>query len=721
VADNLRSRLIFLEAIIYSGVCFGLWLIPVFDRLHVESSAAISFVAFFIAGLQSIRRRDRPLRQRLVHSVSWLMLPLILMSVSSLWAPNCDYVRGLLFFLLFAPVTVFFSVSLSELLVHSTRHPSRWLILLGLGISLITPLFDVGLHPQFYTYNHVFGGILGPIYDSELVVRPGLFGFRLLTLLWGFLFLALTRRLRSTVVTITIAIGVFYLFPGEVGINTPASFLQDSFSGKVETDHFEIYFDAEATSDAALDRLVDEHEFRYTELEETLGWEPTSRVISYVYPDENARARFTGARRTSVAPVWLRKPQVHVVKSSFYDVFPHELVHVFSREIGLPVVNASIHVGLVEGLAVALEPPDGRPSPHELVSAFESAAKGEEDWTVGEQLTRSFSPLGFWSGRGAVSYTMNGSFVRLLLETRGAENFAEAYATGAFEQAYGQTAAELASEWQTMLQSMSISHPEADSQAHRQFSIPSLFEVSCPHYVSPVVRDFRKAVTLISEGKLDEAIPLLTMHQSESASARLLMAELSLGSGVETATAYLASRPDSVRVLREWLLAANIAVIEGDSAQAIFALDEVESQLAVSDYVSQDAVDARRKLANKPGVAEQLNSATTLAERIYILSSVGENADLEDSEQRAVQFLLGRALLAEDRPEEALLSFRYVVRLHEDLYPSATLLALRAAYFARDLASAQAYADRSRVQFQHDPAMLALIDNWINRISWKTK
>src|SRR5690606_33050047 len=111
--------------------------------------------------------------------------------------------------------------------------------------------------------------------------------------------------------------------------------------------------------------------------------------------------------------------------SQLSSVMGHELVHVFSREFGMPVLNASPKVGLVEGLAVALEPPDGRPGVHEQVSAamVRNVAGQSDGSRITENLVARLSPVGFWTGRGAVSYTVMGSFVKFLIDSYGAEPF----------------------------------------------------------------------------------------------------------------------------------------------------------------------------------------------------------------------------------------------------------------------------------------------------------
>ena len=65
----------------------------------------------------------------------------------------------------------------------------------------------------------------------------------------------------------------------------------------------------------------------------------------------------------------------------------HEMAHVVAREFGMPVLRASPAVGLVEGLAVAVEPPDGLPAPEALVAAALDAA-GRRRWADADPAAR---------------------------------------------------------------------------------------------------------------------------------------------------------------------------------------------------------------------------------------------------------------------------------------------------------------------------------------------
>lgn len=501
----------------YALLCLTMWTVPLLSIIHVESSAVVATAAFFVAGLSTfaLLRTGVRLGRILVLQEVALLVPWLLLTVSMLWQPNCDYARGLLFFLIFPPVTVVFAVSTARLLQGlPIRRKRTWLVAVGLLLIVLPPLYDVGIHPQFYTYNHVFGGFLGPIYDEQLSVRPGLFAFRALTLLWSALFLLVaswlegggrSSRLRVTAATVAMCVAATYLWAPSLGIITTYERIEDVLGGVERTRHFEIYYDPAHTTDEALRRLIDAHEYRYAELQEMLDVEVDGPIRSYVYPSADVKAHLIGARYTNVAPVWLSEPQTHVLAANFEEAFPHELVHVFSREFGLPVIRASVSLGLLEGLAVALQPPNGRPGPHEQVSAallggHLPTTSGETVEDLVDVVSSHLSPLGFWTGRGAVSYTTMGSFVRYLIDAYGPEPFIRAYPTAAFRQNYGKAPAALAEEWTRHVLSLdAVGRSTADLVAAR-FAVPSLFEKDCPHFTPPYRRRLIDAQRELARG-----------------------------------------------------------------------------------------------------------------------------------------------------------------------------------------------------------------------------
>ena len=620
--------------VVYSGLGLGLWVVPLFNLLHAESSAVVAGVAFFAAGLSSLVcfRQGASFGTVLMWQVAALLVPWFLLTVTLIWVPNCGYGQGLLFYTLFAPISVALAVALAFAISGAPwRFKKTCFVLIGLAIAVLTTLYDLGLHPQFFVYNHVFGGVLGPIYDEELVIRPGLVVFRGMTLLWAVLGYLMGHRLRAPAASgsrqvgfaaAVLGLGGGYLFAAPLGINTPGWYIQDTLGGVHHTAHFEIYYDPASLNDKEVQLLAADHEFRYDQLADRLEIEVPERIISYLYPDPDVKARLTGARTTNVAPVWLRRPQVHVLLPVYNRVFAHELAHVFSRGFGMPGLRASFSVGLVEGLAVAVEPPDGLPTPHEQVAAATMqrlAFDPAQEPRLSTDLAARLSPLGFWTGRGAVSYTTMGSFVRYLLDAYGPGLFKQVYAWGNFEAVYGKPLGVLAAEWEQVVLGLKAVDRATGDFASARFSIPSLFEKRCPHYVPPYRRAFRRGMRALAAEDTAQALVQFEralQHQSAYEPAQTAWAHLRLAAG---APAEVVARLDTVSAER---LTPALALRLGD-AQALLGHPEValayyEAALKrLPSFAREDIalVVMRKSLANEPQILHILTAGGTPEER----------------------------------------------------------------------------------------------------------
>lgn len=596
--------------VVYAAVGVLLWAVPLLSILHAESSALIAAVSFFGAGISthSLLREGHDFRRVLLLEEAALVIPWLLLTLSLLWQPNCGYLQGLMFYILFPGLTVPLGVGLMIFLraLHA-RRPVLLLTTIGLLVVAFPPIYDVGFHPQFYTYNHVFGGLLGPVYDNQLAIRPGLFAFRALTVFW-FLFLLfvasfVSKRMSVYPAALTgLAIALCYAFAVDLGIITTEEYLQKQLGGVRHTTNFNIYYDSKLLSEAEVDRIADHHEYHYDRLARRLNVGIEERIDSYIYPDPETKARLTGARYTNVAPVWLKRPQAHVLYASYADVFPHELAHVFSREFGLPLIRASLAVGLVEGFAVSMEPASGAPSPREQMSAAILSRRGGARDALGraDQISRAIasrlSPIGFWTGRGAVSYTAMGSFVEFLLDVYGAERFKRAYAWANFPNVYGKSAEELASEWTDYVLGPEAVSASAHDVVSNRFAVPSLFEMDCPHYIPSHQRRYEAAITALLWGDSTRAVTLLddaVGERPEYVRAFELWAALKMdrGAASEVVERVTGAAPDS--------LSATLLVRLGDAYAQLHEVDEARK--------SYDAA-----LARLPGYAYEARSLTLL-------------------------------------------------------------------------------------------------------------
>lgn len=546
-----------------------------------------------------------------------------------LWAPNCGYLLGAGLYLLFVPVSVVFATGLAYFLTGTgLRRPSHWFVMVGVVLLVAGPAYDLGFHPQFFTYNHVFGGILGPIYDEQLAIRPGLFWFRGVTLLWTLGAVLVGMRLRGeggrwitgAVMGAALLIGISYLFSARLGFNVTEAYLKQALPGTRTTTHFEIHYDPGAHSDAEVRSWARMQEFGYAELADRLSADPAAdeRILTFVYPSPRVKARLTGARTTSVAPVWLSRAQSHVLVGRLESSFQHELAHLFARPYGLPGLNASWSVGLVEGWAVALEPPTLAPSSDDLVRAARGRTGLSDD--LPSAVASRLSPFGFWTDRGAVSYTTMGSFVRYLLERYGPEPLKSVYATAAFESVYGKPVRELAEEWSASLEKASTIDAEAGGTAARWFSRPSLFETECPHYVPPYRRRIQQAQReLAAEDSVDarrflqEAVSL----EPRSANAHVRLARLLLA--MDSSPASVLEKVNSLDP--EWhtpsvtLLRADLTALTGDleEARRLYA----KTTIAIPSYETDARANVmlRSLSASSPSLTRLLTIGGTAEEK----------------------------------------------------------------------------------------------------------
>jgi hypothetical protein len=622
-----------------------LWPLPLLNVLQVESAAVTAFVTFFVAGgtaIRHFRREEWSLGQELVQQEAALLLPLGMLTIAQLWAPNCTFGQGLLFYGLFPGITVVFAVALAYALTGmELSRPILALVGIGGLVSLAGPIYDLGFHPQLYTYNHVFGGVLGPIYDEQLAVRTGLFVFRGLTLLWASAAALLGARLRGRgprwgLPVCALIIGMVYWFSAPLGITTPAEKLQHELDGHLQTQHFDLYYDPEQLGKRAVAALAADHEAYYAHLRERLAIEPGAgpeRIQSYLYPNSDVKARLTGARATSVTPVWLEEPQVHLLVDRVDASLGHELAHVFSRSYGVPLLRASWAPGLVEGWAVALEPPDPSPSPHDLVSVATTADSVGALSTKAEAIAGRLTPWGFWTGRGAVSYATMGSFVRYLLDTYGPEPLKQVYAWGTFEAAYGRSLMSLAKEWANMLQRRPMVSRAAYDRVLRQFTRPSLFEKRCPHYVPPHRQHFQAAQRAARRGdsmQVGMNLRKALVAEPHYSAAHAALASRRLAQG----------KPDAVRQQLDTLQANDrppvLRRLQGDAhAQTGSATSAQRLYLDAHARTPRDAHGSRMRLllrtavADRPSVIRVLTEGTTphqQAQALAALDSAGTTA-----------------------------------------------------------------------------------------------
>lgn len=580
-------------------------------------------------------------------------------------ASSCSPTLGLGWYLVLPLPTLALSAATGLLL--GFLAPGRWqaggLYLLVLAISLGTSLRPLWKGPQVFFYDHFFGHLPGPLYDELVRIEPQLGIFRLLTLAWAGLALGgaiLARRrfqagtdgpLLQPLALCTLALLAVHWGHGnrhELGFERSNASVEARLGGRLEGARCRLIYPREISKTEA-ERLLLQCERRMEELDEFFGTE-SGRVQVFLHRSPEEKARLVGASRTQFAKPWLA--QVHIDRRGFpHPVLDHELAHVVTSQLGRRPfgVAASFYgllplPGLIEGAAVAADWPGGELSVHEQARAM-------RDLGLAPDLPKILHAFGFWTQPAARAYTYAGSFIRWLIETKGAEAFATAYRSGDFEAAYGLPLASLTQEWEAHLDGLELS-PEARALAEARFRRPSLFKESCARELASL-RDHARS--LRSEGDAEGAAELyrrIAEAAPHDGGARLAEASAWFAAKEVEKLWSLASESEAnspqVRA-RLWLLAGD-ALAESDRERAATAYAKV-AELPLTE------ADARGLAVRREAIADPDLAAAAIP---YLRS--GALTDLLTIRELLAErptwatgwYLLGRRLHQADRHAEAI-------------------------------------------------------------------
>ncbi|MEX2396332.1 MAG: hypothetical protein WD491_04860, partial [Balneolales bacterium] len=201
----------------------------------------------------------------------------------------------------------------------------------------------------------------------------------------------------------------------------------------------------------------------------------------YLYGHPWQMNELVGAKNVGYVPVWSSTDQLHIGKNALGRTLRHELVHVLAKQFGNRIIKASWSIGLLEGIAVALSP-----ASREITTIDQTVAANAGTLST-DDVRRLLSPTGFYSGRGAVNYTIAGSFVGYLLREYPVQYFKESYYLSNIEKAYPQPLDTLVEDWHTHLAEINFDIREQRA-GEQLFEMPSIFEGDCPRMLSDEYR-----------------------------------------------------------------------------------------------------------------------------------------------------------------------------------------------------------------------------------------
>lgn len=499
LSEKQLPRFFWVAVIVISFYAIVLLQFPLLNSVGYEFAVAISLILPWFIGpliIGHVRSLDRSKQSfaegftiGIEYGVWLLTVPLVLGVLNVFIVRNCSLWVGILFYLLIPGVTVFLSVAYAFFCAVAFRKAATWYFLSGV-VAIGYSLYLGYVTPQIYSYNLIYGFFPGFSYDEVIAITPTLLIFRSITIVVAFVFMLLASFLwlssgggvRSifrwrwfplTLLFVTVVCGS-WVFRVELGFETSVSYLRHVLDGHLTTPHFQIWYARNSFAEDDLWRVAAEHEFTYYQVARTLQVRDTTPITSYIYPDEDTQYRMIGTRTTNIAKPWRR--EIHLSRISWEQTLRHELVHAMAGEFGMPVIRAHYNIGLVEGLATAIDRNFGNRTLHEYAEAIFIFGIVHHP----EQL---INPAGFAFRASTVSYLLMGSFCRYLIDRYGILRFKEIYSGEKPERVYNRSYEELIAEWQNFLRRFTIPVALKDHIEY-YFDRPSIFAKMCARTVA---------------------------------------------------------------------------------------------------------------------------------------------------------------------------------------------------------------------------------------------
>jgi tetratricopeptide (TPR) repeat protein len=602
-------------ALVFAAVC-GLVLatIPLFGTLGPESALVLGVLlppwaaALSARALQRAKDKDSDVAQALLESVGTAALlvaiPSIALALNAVRIRTCDPLEGLTFVtlgplmgsLLGACTGAFIGT-----LVASPRRATLLAVLVPIA-SIVMALYEFVNTPAIFAFGHYFGYFPGTLYDRRIQIPEALLSLRVLDTIICIVLAALTLALGNArtsgeklhalarhpitcllVIAATVGIAISARQAAALGHVTSTDYIADKLGRVVDSARCRLIVPRELDVHEA-DRLAEDCDFRIGQLEQLLGVHENARVVAFFFRSQAEKRVLMGAARVYIAKPWRREVYLNLSEWP-HPVLSHELAHVVARHAARGPFGIAGHLGglipeptLIEGLAVALEPSArDELTPHQWTKAARLAG-------VSEKL-RNLLGASFLGKNPALAYTLAGSFLRHVLETRGAAKVREIYRSADLVGTLGSSWEELEKEWWKALDAIPLP-PRAEALARARFERPSVFSAVCPHQVERLSHDLQAALAASDTVKAVETCrAILDIDPKDTQTRSALVTTLAQAGATERAEqelAVLEKLPAPAPVLaqaRAGLADASFQSGNFDRARSIYRalLDEPQS------------------------------------------------------------------------------------------------------------------------------------------------
>lgn len=718
---------------------FGAQFVPLTHLLGYEFATLCGLLCIWLGVPWLIARRQAWWQPERAWA-SWLcaMRPLALAVVvaglvgaaNALRVQNCDLASGALIYLWLALGAVPTAAALA--LVSVAARPGRGAYLVALAVVLVSyggTLQFLATQPAITAYNSFFGYFAGSIYDEALQPVSIHAWFRGYTVAAaaaavGLVVLRAPHRAQDRALfgLAAVAAATLFAYRGELGLERNRAYVERALGGRMETAHFEIYFDAGALDETERRLLASDHEARFAEVRQLLGVQaPARKLRSFVYANREQKGALMGARNTLFAKVWLGEMQL--LWSGLGDsMLVHELTHLMLAEsagnwMGLPTRFGVPLNGVLEGAANAVEWAAEERDDHAWAAAIVRLGKGVP-------VAELMSPVGFWRRQGDTVYTLSGSFIRWLIETKGAPKFLAVYRSGDPRAVYGRDWSELEASWRTFLAAYPLTEDELDAASFR-FDRQSVFEKRCARTIASRFEEVSSHLARGADGAATKCLEQILTDDPSNLLYKMRVAGLLRRAGgearaevlaVEVASDARATRSQRGEAAR---VAGDMAWSRGDLAGATIRFREALSLTPASGGRRALGVrlQAIAEAEERPRAAEAIRRYLG-AEGPALAVSTAELAEAVAAEQSQVaRYLLAVRLLQLGPSATTERLAAEALALEEEPMRAAFLLRSQGRYWARKGAAKEACEVWSRVLSEAAPGSEAAVEArmWLGR------
>ncbi len=453
--------------------------IPLTNKMGYEFALVNSLLQFIFWGilLDTGENSRFTLNNKLIIFAIIFLFPIFLSLVSEIISGFCSFVIGLKFYFLFIFPANFLGFCLYEFLNDIRIRYKKVIFFVITSLILFEIIIELFFFPQVYFYNLLISYFPGTIYDELIRMDWKLILSRLLPIILGIMFLGLTKFFKQKniklIAVFSIIIFQFFL-KSYLGLSTTIGRLENELPNIEKTENFVIYFDR-SIDYKMRERITLLHEYYFYRIYNELGIKPQKIIKSFIYKNEEQKGKLFGSRVADITKPWLY--QIHINLNSIDNNLLHEIIHIFSAEIGVTPLKLAnkFNPAIIEGFAMAVE---------EIIEPTgeldELALLGIKYLNISPN--NIFDGINFFSFNSNVGYLLSGSFIKFLYNNYGKNKVFNYYKNSDIYVSFYKKPDELYKDYFEYINQLHYSYNQ--NKAIYYFGYPPLINKKCARYIA---------------------------------------------------------------------------------------------------------------------------------------------------------------------------------------------------------------------------------------------